>query len=386
MDERTGANMQDMARAIEIWKHYLPANSRTQLERQGRRYWAGIALALAQYFFSNNDVAACASQLRAAKDYGTVAGIVCVGCAWKGKCFFTAQGVNAPYLRCANSAGEFALPSSPCSCELRATSDTNAQRKALARKFAPGLLRPFSGMNVSVRLGEIAHSILSRWPIRPQPAKPIANFCYVTMCDRAHWLMLRESLFSLHRSWTLLPEITVVSDGTWTPSEFGDVFAWWPAPITVLTRQQICEAASSADLPELTDYARESPYGLKLAAIVIEARKRPVLFVDADILWFEDPLLLLGEPTSWAKPRALRESNCHQRREMALRHCAQVLEPPFVNSGIVALHGELMRARSPAQHGARGIAVSSRQFVRANHHRRGRKARWRTIPGKTKPG
>jgi glycosyltransferase involved in cell wall biosynthesis len=68
MDERTGANMQDMARAIEIWKDYLPANSRTQLEEQGRRYWAGIALALAQHFFSNDDVAACASQLRAAKD------------------------------------------------------------------------------------------------------------------------------------------------------------------------------------------------------------------------------------------------------------------------------------------------------------------------------
>lgn len=216
------------------------------------------------------------------------------------------------------------------------------QRKALARKFAPGLLRPFSGMNISVRLGEIAHTILSHWPIRPQPAGPIANFRYLTMCDRAHWLMLRESLFSLHRSWTLLPEITVVSDGTWTATEFADVFAWWPAPITVLTRQQICEAASSADLPELADYARESPYGLKLAAIVIEARKQPVLFVDADILWFGDPLLLLGEPTSWTKPRGLRESNCHQRREMALRHCAQVLEPPFVNSGIVALHGELM--------------------------------------------
>jgi hypothetical protein len=97
-----------------------------------------------------------------------------------------------------------------------------------------------------------------------------------------------------------------------------------------------------SDLPELAGYARESPYGLKLAAIVIEAKKQPVLFVDADILWFGDPLLLLGEPTSWTKPRGLWESNCHQRREMALRHCAQVLEPPFVNSGIVALHGELM--------------------------------------------
>ena len=37
-----------------------------------------------------------------------------------------------------------------------------AQRKALARTFAFGLLRPFSGMNVSVRLGEIAHNILSQ--------------------------------------------------------------------------------------------------------------------------------------------------------------------------------------------------------------------------------
>jgi hypothetical protein len=218
----------------------------------------------------------------------------------------------------------------------------SVQRKALTRKFALGLLRPFSGMNVSVRLGEIAHNILSRWPIPPQAARPFANFRYLTMCDRAHWLMLRESLFSLYRSWALLPEITVVSDGTWTAIEFADVFSWWPAPITVLTRQQICAKASSADLAELADYARESPYGLKLAALVIEARKQPVLFVDSDILWFQDPLLLLGEPASWAKPRGLRESNCHQRREMALRHCASVLEPPFVNSGIVALHGELM--------------------------------------------
>ena len=35
-------------------------------------------------------------------------------------------------------------------------------------------------MNFSVRLGEIAQTILSRWPIRPQPAGPIANFRYLT--------------------------------------------------------------------------------------------------------------------------------------------------------------------------------------------------------------
>ena len=218
----------------------------------------------------------------------------------------------------------------------------SAQRRALARRFAPGLLRPLSGMNVSVRLGEIAQTILSCWPIPPQPAGPIANFRYLTMCDRAHWLMLRESLFSLHRSWNSLPELTVVSDGSWNADEFTEVFAWWPAPIRVLTRQEICTAAFSVGFPELAEYARESPYGLKLAAIVTQAKKQPVLFVDADILWFRDPAPLLDDPVSLDKPRALRESNCHQRRDMAVRHCASVLEPPFVNSGIVALHGELM--------------------------------------------
>jgi hypothetical protein len=197
-------------------------------------------------------------------------------------------------------------------------------------------------MNVSVRLGEIAQTILSRWPIPPQPSKRTANFRYLAVSDRAHWLMLRESLFSLHCAWNSLPEVTAVSDGSWTAQEFAEVFAWWPTPITVLTRQEVSLAASTAGFPELADYARESPYGLKLAAIITQASKQPMLFVDADILWFKDPALLLGDPVSWDKARGLRESNCYQHREMALRHCAQVLEPPFVNSGILALHGELM--------------------------------------------
>ena len=218
----------------------------------------------------------------------------------------------------------------------------SAQRKALARRFAPGLLRPFSGMNMSVRLGEIAQTVLSRWTIPRQAAKRCANLCYVTVSDRGHWLMLRESLFSLYRAWDSLPQITVISDDSWTASESAAVFGWWPAPITIWTRKEVCADAVSAGLPELAEYARNSPYGLKLAAIVSQAMRQPALFVDADILWFDDPASLLGDPKAWAKPRALQESNCHQRENMALRYCAQVLQPPFVNSGIVAIKGDLM--------------------------------------------
>jgi hypothetical protein len=223
-----------------------------------------------------------------------------------------------------------------------ARATVSAQRKALARKFAPGLLRPFSGLNLSVRLGEIAQTVLSRWPIPPQPPKPIANFCYLTVGGRSHWPLLRESLFSLHRSWSSLPKVIVVSDGGWAADEFAEVFGWWPAPIRVLAREEVCTAAVSAGFPELAEYAHEIPYGLKLAAIVTQGREQPILFVDADVLWFGDPALLFGDPASWDKPRALQESNCHQREDMALRHCAQVLQPPFVNSGIVAIKGDLM--------------------------------------------
>jgi hypothetical protein len=59
--------MQDMAKAIRIWKGYLPEDCNARLEQQARRYWAGISLTIAQHFLSNDDVAACASQLRAAK-------------------------------------------------------------------------------------------------------------------------------------------------------------------------------------------------------------------------------------------------------------------------------------------------------------------------------
>ena len=110
VQERTGASMQDMAKAIKIWKDYLPANSRPRLEQQARRYWAGISLILAQHFFSNDDVAACASQLRAAKALWNRGEHRSCRLGWKRKCVFIAHWANAPYLRCANSAGEFDLP------------------------------------------------------------------------------------------------------------------------------------------------------------------------------------------------------------------------------------------------------------------------------------
>ena len=131
---------------------------------------------------------------------------------------------------------------------------------------------------MSVRLGEIAQTMLSRWPILVNQPNRLANLCYLAVIDREHWLMLRESLYSLYRSWNSLPEITVVSDGSWNADEFAEVFAWWPAPIKSLDAgKKFVTAASSAGFSELADYARQSPYGLKLAAMVIRQGKTRVI-------------------------------------------------------------------------------------------------------------
>lgn len=155
--------------------------------------------------------------------------------------------------------------------------------------------------------------------------------------------MLRESLFSIYRSWSELPRVTVVCDDSWSEADFRPVFAWWPAEIGVLTREMVIREAGAAGEDELAQYAAASPYGLKLAAIILGSRKpEPVLFVDADILWFKDPTNVLGSSQQWGKPRGVREGACYQRREMALRYCPQVLEPPFVNGGILAMKGEFL--------------------------------------------
>ena len=199
-------------------------------------------------------------------------------------------------------------------------------------------------MNVSVRLGQLALNVLSRWSIKPLQPKPESGLCYLTIGSRTHWLLLRESMFSLYRSWKELPTITVVSDGSWSAADFYPVFSSWPGKINVLSREQIIAEADAAGERELAQYAEASAWGLKLASIVLLARREPVLFVDADILWFADPSDLFGPSDFWSKPRGVRESNCHQHRDLALRFCPKALEPPFVNGGIVALHGEFLSA------------------------------------------
>lgn len=208
--------------------------------------------------------------------------------------------------------------------------------------FPIGLLNPLSGMRAGGRKGELCKHLLECLAMGSLAAKPQANFAFITMAGRAHRLLLRESLASLHRSWNLLPSITIISDGSWDGHEIRAMLRGWPDEIQVLMPQQIFQRIRETGIPGLLEYAQASPFGLKLGALCILATTRPTLYADVDILWFYDPCVLLGAPESWPPVRAAQESCCYHAEEVARQFCPSLLKPPYPNAGLLTLNGPLM--------------------------------------------
>jgi hypothetical protein len=212
------------------------------------------------------------------------------------------------------------------------------------RAFPLWAFHPFRRAALAVRYGAIAEWRLSHRRIHRLNEKPRAEFLYVSMASRSHWLLLRESLLSMHLSWDRVPEVAVVSDGSWTESEFLDYFSFWESPIWTFAPDQITRPLLQSGDVELRELAHAHPLGLKLAAIVHLARTRRILFADSDILWFADPTEILAPLAHMDGPAALIESGASFNRELAGRFCPELLNAPSINTGCVWLGGELCSA------------------------------------------
>ncbi len=161
------------------------------------------------------------------------------------------------------------------------------------------------------------------------------------MASRGHWLLLRESLVSLHRAWQSLPALTVVSDGSWKKDEFIGAFDFWPNPIRVLTPNEILEQLAKAGQSALVELAKAHPLGLKLAAIILSAQQDAVLFVDSDILWFSDPNKIIEHFRGVKGPVTAIETGSSYSEKLIQQFCPEGLQSPGINTGCVYLEGEL---------------------------------------------
>jgi hypothetical protein len=207
-------------------------------------------------------------------------------------------------------------------------------------RFPAWSINPLSYSQLVFRAGALCEYRLSCIRQPDLTAKPDAPIRYVTMVGRSGWLLLRESLVSMHRTWTRTPPVTVVSDGTWNREEFERAFSFWPSPLEVLMPEDITTPLHRQGADALLEIVAQNPLGLKLAAITHLGEKGPILFVDSDVLWFSDPLPVLGKLPGAGLVVSV-ESRTSYNGDMVRRCWPGKLNFPHVNTGCVYLNGVL---------------------------------------------
>jgi hypothetical protein len=211
----------------------------------------------------------------------------------------------------------------------------------LYRRFPLWAFNPFRRSQVAWRLGNLAEWILSKLSVPAFFPKPASDINYATMAGKAHLLQLRESLITVARTWSAVPRLTVLSDGSWSKTDAESFLEWWPQNLRFVNPEDVRANLRKQGRAKLASFTVTHPLSLKLGFIVAEACYRRCFFADSDILWFKDPSNLLSGHNWEAGVAATVESTGSLNRELARQICPEMLNPPFINTGVILLSGQL---------------------------------------------
>ncbi|MEI6429393.1 MAG: hypothetical protein WCO45_13580 [Pseudanabaena sp. ELA607] len=132
-------------------------------------------------------------------------------------------------------------------------------------------------------------NILSLIPIKSSSiVKDSLPLSLVYLCGQKQKVMLKESLFSLYRSWDKLPQLEIVSDGSLDKEEVMKMLSWWKGDKIFSTPEDCFEYHENLGRKSLVQFAKTNVMGLKMAAVLKSAEQSPTLYCDTDILWFRD--------------------------------------------------------------------------------------------------
>lgn len=110
----------------------------------------------------------------------------------------------------------------------------------------------------------------------------------ITMSGRNHVLLLEQMLATLAASWTALPAVHLLSDGSLRPGDLDAVRRRYAGPVTLVETAALEVHHAARGRPELVRFCRENYFGRKLAFIMGAADEHPSLWVDNDVLFFGD--------------------------------------------------------------------------------------------------
>ena len=171
------------------------------------------------------------------------------------------------------------------------------------------------------------------WP--PIKDVPTAPFTLLMFAGRGQIELVKVSLSSILQTWSVVPPLRLVSDGSMNADELRAQVPAWPVDITAITWTVAADTAP----PAVRRLAEVNVLGRKLAAILDSAKRSPTLFVDSDVLWFRGPPPIPSTATACKLSTDVQASFDHD----LLRHVGLASLPPM-NTGVCFAAGDLYAA------------------------------------------
>lgn len=177
------------------------------------------------------------------------------------------------------------------------------------------------------------------------PSKPEQDLTLVSMCGAKYIELLQQCLLSLYQSWTFLPKLHIVSDGSATLAELEKALRWWPGTKTFSSWEDSVAYHRERGRTSIVEFAQSNVLGKKLAVILKAAEQGPTLWCDSDILWFKELSSIPKEDGTSTLP-VLKISEDYQPSydPRLLEHGLKHLDcPPYRNAGLIYIRGELLK-------------------------------------------
>ncbi|PTQ95881.1 hypothetical protein C8P68_105392 [Mucilaginibacter yixingensis] len=172
------------------------------------------------------------------------------------------------------------------------------------------------------------------------PQKPSSNRNVLMMTGKNHVQLLRWSVFSIARNWHNLPKLTVINDGSISNAAIKKTLRFWQGELHIVSWQQSAVYHKEKNREALIQYATSHPFGKKMAVILHYAEIVPILWVDSDILFFQDPELRLPVfNANFICGGTEDELKAYDHRVLALLPPNNLHTQPGINAGMLYVYG-----------------------------------------------
>lgn len=149
--------------------------------------------------------------------------------------------------------------------------------------------------SLAYRLPNLYRRLLSNRKIYASKKPIIEGIVLLSMTGEKHLDLLKYSMWSIANSWSKLPDLFVYNDGSLENYKISKKLTFWKNELHINSWEICKEYHKRKNRTALINYANADPFGKKLALILYHASVSPTIWIDNDILFYQDFIRLLPQ-------------------------------------------------------------------------------------------